>query len=328
METFVDIGLRNAVLAVPLALIALVLGLAIRRPALLHLLWILVLLRLVAPPIWNVTVPWRPLAAKTPVVVPDQVSEIPPLAPEATASWRPNWSIFDVEPVVPDLADPAPLAAEPLPVVYVVEEPSVAQQAVAAVPLLPWQWFVGGVWLMGSALVLALTTVRIARFALALRRAPRASDRIQRQANDIARRLGLRRAPAVLLVSGRLSPMLWGLFLPPRLILPESLWRRLDLFQRSALLAHELSHYRRGDHWVRGLELLAGVLFWWHPVVWLARYYLREAEEQCCDAWVVWALPDLRRDYATAIVDTVGFLSESRSVLPALASGLDRARAI
>src|SRR5262249_36239061 len=46
----------------------------------------------------------------------------------------------------------------------------------------------------------------------------------------------------------------------------------------------------------------------------------REAEEQCCDAWVVWALPGAARSYAAALVETVAFLSGCRS-LPAGASG-------
>jgi hypothetical protein len=87
------------------------------------------------------------------------------------------------------------------------------------------------------------------------------------------------------------------------------------------LLLHELAHLRRGDHWVRGLELLATGLFWWHPVVWLARRELREAEEQCCDAWVVWALPGAARAYATALVEAVDYLSEARPALPPVASG-------
>jgi len=31
-------------------------------------------------------------------------------------------------------------------------------------------------------------------------------------------------------------------------------------------------------------------LYWWHPVVWWALREIHEAEEQCCDAWVVWVL--------------------------------------
>ncbi|HMC65547.1 MAG TPA: M56 family metallopeptidase, partial [Gemmataceae bacterium] len=88
------------------------------------------------------------------------------------------------------------------------------------------------------------------------------------------------------------------------------------------LLTHELAHLRRSDHWVRGLEFLATGLYWWHPVVWWARREIREAEEQCCDAWVVWALPAAAKAYALALVETVDFLAEARPVLPPVASGI------
>jgi hypothetical protein len=116
--------------------------------------------------------------------------------------------------------------------------------------------------------------------------------------------------------------MLWPVGREVRLFLPADLLDRLTEGQRQALVIHELAHLRRRDHWVRLLEAVTGALYWWHPAVWWARRELREAEEQCCDAWVVWALPGRRRDYALALVETVDFLSESRAALPALASGV------
>jgi hypothetical protein len=115
--------------------------------------------------------------------------------------------------------------------------------------------------------------------------------------------------------------MLWALAGPPRLLLPAALWDRLGAEQQDTLLAHELAHLRRRDHWVRRLELLVVGLYWWHPVAWWARRQLREAEEECCDAWVVWALPTAARAYATALLETVTFLSQTRPALPAVASG-------
>src|SRR5207244_3316986 len=148
------------------------------------------------------------------------------------------------------------------------------------------------IWLSGASLILLVALVRVTRFQRALRRATVAPPSLQYQAERIARQMSLSKSPAVWLVDGCVSPLLWGAPGRPRLILPAPLWAALDAGRRDALLAHELAHYARGDHWVRGLELVAGVLFWWHPAVWAARVKLREAEEQCCDAWVVWALPD------------------------------------
>jgi BlaR1 peptidase M56 len=73
---------------------------------------------------------------------------------------------------------------------------------------------------------------------------------------------------------------------------------------------------------VRALEFLAMGLYWWHPVVWYARRELREAEEQCCDAWVVATLPGAGRAYASALLDTLDFLSAAPPAVPLLASGL------
>jgi hypothetical protein len=106
------------------------------------------------------------------------------------------------------------------------------------------------------------------------------------------------------------------------LILPRELIGRLTVEQCDALLTHELAHLRRRDHWVRALEFLATGAFWWHPIVWWARREIREAEEQCCDAWVVWAMPAVVRGYALALVETVDFLSEARPALPPVASGI------
>jgi hypothetical protein len=73
------------------------------------------------------------------------------------------------------------------------------------------------------------------------------------------------------------------------------------------------------------LELVVAGCYWWHPVVWWARRAIHAAEEQCCDAWVVWALPQAARAYGKALLQTVEFL-DARPVLPAAASGIGHVR--
>src|SRR5262249_29387224 len=96
----------------------------------------------------------------------------------------------------------------------------------------------------------------------------------------------------------------------------------------ATLLAHELAHLRRRDQWVRILELLTTGLYWWLPILWWARRELEEAEEQCCDAWVLWALPGSGRTYALGLVETVDFLSGVRPARPLLASGFGQVQSL
>ena len=59
------------------------------------------------------------------------------------------------------------------------------------------------------------------------------------------------------------------------------------------ILAHELAHLRRRDHWVRAVELIVSTVYWWNPLVWVIRRQIHQAEDLCCDAWVRWAFPEL-----------------------------------
>src|SRR5262245_2447635 len=330
MDSLLDAALRNAALAVPLAALVLILGIVFRRPALLHVLWIVVLLRLLMPPIWNVSVP-RPIApepvvAETSTLTIDIEDAAPPQPAKGQAAAEEHAPSIWWQVVLDSTAGAAPVAEPAADSASPVDEAAGVKPSATAITLPPWRTLVGMVWLAGSGLLALLAALRLGQFMVALRASVRDPQPIQAEADAIAQRLGLRASPRVAVIDACVSPMLWGFFTRPRLVLPATLWSKLTPSQRSTLLAHELAHYGRGDHWVRWLELAATILFWWHPVVWLARWRLREAEEQCWDGWVIWALPDSRRDYATAIVDTVGFLSTGRPGLPALASGVGEVR--
>src|SRR5262249_14149208 len=135
-----------------------------------------------------------------------------------------------------------------------------------------------------------------------------------------------RRCPAVALVPGTISPLVWAPGRTARLLVPQELREHLDDDQRDSLLVHELAHLRRGDHRVRRLELIVLGLYWWHPVAWWARRELQDAEERCCDGWVTQVLPGSAAAYAAALVETVAFLSATRTAVPLGSSGSGQAR--
>jgi beta-lactamase regulating signal transducer with metallopeptidase domain len=311
MDTLLHTGLTNAVLATVLAVAVAGVGLVCRRPALLHSLWLLVLLKLLTPPLVPVPLPWPGGSAP----------DAEPAAPEPAVRQAVARPIEAPRPVPPQAAETASGTRSRRADAGAVPSPQTAAEPASAPTRPMWPVVLGTVWLAGCLGWWAVAGYRVRRFQKLLRHAVPAPPAVHEQAQRLAARLGLARCPRVDLVPAPVSPLLWALGRAPRLLLPAALWERLTPDQQQTLLAHELAHLRRRDHWVRWLELMVFGLYWWHPVVWWASHRLREAEEQCCDAWVVWALPATAPAYAAALVETMAFLSQARPALPQAASG-------
>src|SRR5260370_28708130 len=60
MTPFLQLGLANAVCAAVLAVLAVAAERLVRRPALTHCLWLLVLVKLVTPPLFPLSLAWLP----------------------------------------------------------------------------------------------------------------------------------------------------------------------------------------------------------------------------------------------------------------------------
>jgi beta-lactamase regulating signal transducer with metallopeptidase domain len=294
VETLLRLGLVNAAIATALAILVAAAGrLLTHRPAVLHCLWLLVLLKLVTPPLWDV-----PLTGWDPCVGESEVAAGPYILEAAT---EPEGAILEAS---EDLGIPTH------------EVSSGAQQWTAfLVPAL------GGVWVVGAIVMVVVAGIRVARFRRLLKQSFPVSAEVQDEVDTLAGMLGLGRLPEAWWIDARLSPMLWAVGCRPRVILPRGLWDRLDRRQRSMLLVHEIAHVRRGDHAVRLFELLVTSLFWWLPTVWWARRALHDVEEQCCDAWVTWAFPKDARTYAEALLETIDFVHANGSPDPVLATG-------
>ena len=182
----------------------------------------------------------------------------------------------------------------------------------------------GWVWLIGSLAALSWSLLRIANFERLLRGSSRdATPALRAQLQGLCRQLELTRPPRLFLTSARMTPLVWWLGGRPRVYLPEAMLATLRPRQLRWILAHELAHIRRGDHYVRWIEWLTCVTFWWNPVSWWARRNLRKNEEICCDALVLHTLSGSRHDYANSLLAAVEFLAAPGSRPPAVASEIN-----
>jgi beta-lactamase regulating signal transducer with metallopeptidase domain len=292
-------------------LVALVCRLGRFRPAVRHALWLVVLVKLITPPFLE----W-PWAVPSFVQIPASAAIVD--AATAPEPWLPSFLeqqtflISDGPPpgAAPGLAPIAPRAPD--------EPRSSANQAESA-DRWPMGWLeptLYTLWLAGTAIMWLLQTVRITRFRRLLIRARPAPPSLEKLVAQVAGAVGVRR-PRTLIVAAISSPFVWSLC-RPKLLWPASLLERLPNHSQRSVIAHELAHLRRRDHWVGWLQLVAECVWWWNPLFWCVRRQLRLNAELACDAWVVALLPEDRRAYAEALLEVTQLISRKAAPIPAL----------
>lgn len=293
----------NVLLSLPLALAAYAVHRSGRLPAVSHLLWVLVLVKLITPPF--VTLPVVPIPSVGSVTVastPMPEPEAPPPAGRAPASAA-GASIT---------ADQKRLHPEPI------ASTSASWTTTGRVGVV-------AMWLLGGVFVLVRSLTPVIRFNRLLHGAGRqpATD-VQQLVSETAARLGLRSPPAISTVAAQISPLVWWIGGRPRIVIPQTIANQMDRNELRLILAHELAHIKRRDYLVRWLEWLACVCFWWNPLVWWARRNLRLNEEICSDAMVLRTLKTDPRGYASSLLNVVEFLASPAIRPPAVACAMSR----
>lgn len=289
-----------------------------------HALWLVVLVKLLTPPLvawpWSVGVPpgtWEALGGGDPPRTPAtgvaatvRSPAAEPLRPPVPVVGAAEATVEASEPPVESSTSVAattgggeevgdPRAVPPGPAATLATPP-----VISASPVLSSRRWVPallvGAWAVGGVGFLALQGVRIARMRRQLRAARPADAALTDLVADVAGRLGVRPVRAVV-IPGLGSPAVWG-FGRPVLLWPADLPPGTSAAAARGLVAHELAHVRRRDHWVGWVELAAGVAWWWCPLYWYARHQVRENAELACDGWVVDVLPSGRRAYAEGLL--------------------------
>jgi beta-lactamase regulating signal transducer with metallopeptidase domain len=288
VEGILDVILGKAVLAAALAAVAAGSGLLGARAGLRHALWLMVLLSFFVPPILRIPIAIDLLARGTgnagePLAEPAAL----PAVPEGEGGARASPALSA------SAAPPAKVATGGL------ETPF---------PRISVREALLGAWVLGSLVVLAVALRRIQRCSRLVAETEPGPETAREAVLALARRWGISRPPRVRFTEHQISPFLWALG-RARIVVPRLLWERLDGVQQRTLLAHEVAHHARRDHLIRWLELCVGVVYWWHPAVWIARRELRAAEEELVDGRVVGSLPGSERSYGETLLRTLDLIA-------------------
>ena len=226
-----------------------------------YILWIIVVLRLCMP----VSPNFLPPVIELPVSRPDESLELPAVSPDADAYTDelpvPYQFADDIEAVtIPAPADPAAIRViDPTEILF-------------------------AIWLAGAVLHFAVTVIGYAVSMAAFRKHLTPADKRLTEIRDsLTGRMKLRRAPELYVSDAVQSPMLCGYF-RPAIVLPDT---ELDENAAAGILAHELTHHRRRDLWVKLLCIAAVSLHWFNPAAWLAQHCCIRAMELSCDEAVL-----------------------------------------
>lgn len=312
MSAIILSGLSNAVFASALAVLVLLMTIRSKRPAWTHVMWVLVLLKLLLPPLFWLPIEYSTTANATVVVSELQHSkDVKPLGRSFVGAEGPV--VDSLPPVIvepPENDIPASTLASQT---VRVAAKSTATSPGWKFPGTDWITILLVVWSAGAVVVLARTAKQLRRFRRIIRSSLPVPTHVSRLLSEVNEEVGLNRLPAVIVVSDTSTPMVFAIGRRATLVVSEKLLTQLDDRELSTLLAHELAHLRRGDHWVRLLELATSIVFWWHPVVRLARRQIHRAEETVCDAWVTSLMPDRADAYASAMLKTVEMISGGKT---------------
>jgi beta-lactamase regulating signal transducer with metallopeptidase domain/HEAT repeat protein len=267
-----------------------------------HLVWLATLIGLVMLP---AALEWRPI--RVPVLPPSANYA----APSATVS--------------PAAAPSAPVIEAPASVV--------PEQTEAATPTSTWldarvregirlPWALGALWALG---VLALVA-RLVHGLLTVRRIARTAPEVEAGAwraalHEVADRLDMEEAPRLVVSNAVRVPFACG-FSHPTIVLPTEAMSWTEERRRVVLL-HELAHIQRRDMFGHLLSRLACVMYWFHPLVWMAARHLRAESERACDDLAIRS-GARASDYAQHLLDIV--TSIRGPVAPAVACTMARKR--
>lgn len=164
--------------------------------------------------------------------------------------------------------------------------------------LLFWVWIVG-------IIAMILLVIKSSRRLGSLKKSalPLQNPEVRRLYNHCLKEMGITKAIPIYSTAFLKSPIIFGL-LNPCIYLPIHLIADFNPSDMRYMLLHELQHYRYKDTIASYFMNLAGVLYWFNPLVWYALKKMRGDREVACDSSVLKMLEeDSYEDYGNTLIN-------------------------
>lgn len=187
-----------------------------------------------------------------------------------------------------------------------------------------------GIWLAGILVMILLTVKSLLRLQKIKQSAlPLQNQDILRLYRYCLKELHITKEIAIYSTAFLHSPVIIG-FLKPRIYLPIHLisdYKTVELRSIRYMLLHELQHYRHKDTLIGHMMALAGILYWFNPIVRLALREMRSDREIACDTSVLEMLtPDSYADYGNTLINFAKKISRPVPYATGLSSGMAQMR--
>lgn len=161
-----------------------------------------------------------------------------------------------------------------------------------------------GIWLIGIlAMIILVVKSRIRLYRLEQSALPLQNQKIHKLFETCMHEMDLHKNVSIYSTAFLKSPIIVGL-ISPRIYMPIHLITDCSRTDIRYMLLHELQHYKHKDALVNYFINLAGVLYWFHPLVWYAIKEIKNDREIACDSSVLQMLDeDEYTEYGNTLIN-------------------------
>ncbi|MEX1376163.1 MAG: DUF6034 family protein [Eubacteriales bacterium] len=276
------------------------------KPAVVSVLWIMVMVRLLMP--FSIESPiniWSFMPEKETAAAKETM-------PSAEYNYAPPIYTMESEidiPVAISPDSPTGIAYDELPA-YTSNQPSAFQKIKTALESIDIPALSASIWIVCAIGILGINIVNMLIFAFFRIKGTAPADNVLSAFKRAKDRLGIKRPVDIFISEDITVPMAYSLF-SPKILLPQNMIMHMDETKMELILMHELMHIKRLDILKNYLWLAAKAIYWFNPLVWIGyRQYVSDTEI-CCDYHVMKRLDeDLKIHYSQSLLDAAKMINK------------------